>query len=315
MTPGLDARALSLPLPARAQLGEEALHRRLAAFNRRRLQPTLPDARWTAALQEELKLRLHEARWLEGERHRLRDPSLPALEADGLLDWFAALRRRLPGGADGLCAWLAAEAELEPLRWLLRQEAAADADIEQALLLVAPGLPAPSRAMLVRQHAEMLGGDGESLQAQRARLTLVLRLQPLALKDLLWESLALNNLMLGLASERRYAWHALGALAARGLSQAARLPSLCEGLHRLGIPAPARQGLQRQAELARSQSSSLLTELIAPLARDDRLVARAMAEGALLRLRAEERCAARYRQELELPPALRPSTAAPARDT
>lgn len=296
MSPGLDGRAEQL---ARDNVfSEEALHRRLADFNRRRLQPALADGGWTAELQEELQLRLQEGRWLEAERRGLQRAlaGLPA-ETGACMAWFAALREPGPRPTDPLFPWLAAEAGIEQMRWFLLQDTVGDAGLEDWLALVQLQLPAAPRQMLARQCWELTDHGGEALATLRARLALVLRLRP-ALEETVWEALALNNLMLGLAANRRYAYQAIGALAASALTAAARLLPVHEGLRRLGISAPARRYFARQAELAQNQADSWIGEVLGPLVSAEPRSLRPMAEGALLRLQAEQRCCERYRREL-----------------
>src|SRR3569623_2702424 len=50
-----------------------------------------------------------------------------------------------------------------------------------------------------------------------------------------WESLALGNIMLGLAANRRYAYHAIGALGVIALPAPGRAACVTAGLRRLGI--------------------------------------------------------------------------------
>lgn len=296
MTPGLDDRAVFLRRGD--TVSEEALQRRLAAFNRRRWQAALPHPRWTAELEQDLRLRLQEGRWVEGERRRVHEAVLATTVP--LADWFAPLRQRLPQDVDVLCTWLAADADMEPVRWLLRQEAAAEMDIDLALTAVALLLPTPARLRLLRDGAELVGDTAETA-AERARLTRVLRLQPLSFKEIAWEALAPGNLMFALANERRYAWQALGALVARSFALPLRLAAMGAALRRLGVPAPAREGLERQASRARRHAASLLGDIVLPLVGEDAATAQAVVEGALLRQRTERRCAARYRHELEVP--------------
>ena len=71
-----------------------------------------------------------------------------------------------------------------------------------------------------------------------------------------------------------------------------------EGLARLGISKPVRRYFTLHATLDLEHSEAWNREVLAPLVAHDPRAARAMAEGALMRLRAGARCFERYRREL-----------------
>ena len=70
------------------------------------------------------------------------------------------------------------------------------------------------------------------------------------------------------------------------------------GLARLGVAKSARSYFSLHATLDVQHSAAWNREVLAPLVAADARCARAIAEGALMRLRAGERCFARYRAEL-----------------
>jgi hypothetical protein len=95
------------------------------------------------------------------------------------------------------------------------------------------------------------------------------------------EAVALSNLLAGLAFNRRYAFHAVGALGVVELTAPDRTGCVNRGLKRLQIPARDRQyyALHSTLDIAHSRSWNL--EIITPLVREDPARAVAIAEGAL----------------------------------
>jgi hypothetical protein len=116
--------------------------------------------------------------------------------------------------------------------------------------------------------------------------------------DVVWESLALGNLMVALAANRHYAYQSIGALGVIELTAPGRSVLVNEGLKRLGVGGAARRYFALHATLDVKHSVAWNQEVIAPLVATDPRVAQAIAEGALMRLQAGARCFARYRREL-----------------
>ena len=119
-------------------------------------------------------------------------------------------------------------------------------------------------------------------------------------EDTVWEALALGNLMVGLAANRSYAYPALGALGVIELTAPDRAEYVNAGLKRLDVPAEARRYYALHATLDVKHSEAWNREVLYPLVAADPRLAQPLAEGALLRLRAGERCFRRYRRELGL---------------
>jgi hypothetical protein len=116
-------------------------------------------------------------------------------------------------------------------------------------------------------------------------------------EDTVWEALALANVMAGLAANRRYAYHSVGALGVIEMTAPGRVSLVNEGLKRLGVSASGRQYFQLHAGLDIRHSEAWNREVIYPLVSADMSCASAIAEGALMRLRCGERCFQRYRAE------------------
>jgi hypothetical protein len=291
VSPALDGDLSSLRSePAARAEPAEAQHRRLAAFNDERLGAGFADGSWSAELHEELQLRLQEVRFVESERRGVR-ADLAALNADpaAVASWFARLAER-PAAADAsLFHWLAETASLEQMRWFLSQAQAVDNGLARLPTLVGLRLG----GFLVPLVAE---GDGAQRAVLWQRLRLVLRLPADAPESAqpLWQVLAINNLLLALAVDRRYAYQALGALAALVLTTPARARAIDRGLQRLGLSAPAREYFRRLADGdARNWAQAALPTLAA-----DARAARALLEGSLLYLRAAQRCWTRCGRQL-----------------
>src|SRR3954468_23467482 len=69
-----------------------------------------------------------------------------------------------------------------------------------------------------------------------------------AVEDTVWESLALSNLMVALAANRRYAYQAVGALGVIEMNAPDRVGRVNEGLKRLGDTTQAGVYFQLHAE-------------------------------------------------------------------
>ena len=110
----------------------------------------------------------------------------------------------------------------------------------------------------------------------------------------MWEALALSNLLIGLAANRRYAWQAVGALGMAEPSTADRARRAVLGMKRLGMGGDDRL----HSALGCNHLAAWNAEVLLPLLEEDPARAPFLAEGALLRLRAGARCFRRYRAEL-----------------
>src|SRR6185369_10398765 len=100
--------------------------------------------------------------------------------------------------------------------------------------------------------------------------------------EVVWEALALCNLLLALAANRRYAYHAIGALGVVELTAPRRAAHVDAGLARLGYDAQVR----RYFALDPKRSEAWNREVFRPLVAAQPRLARGLAEGALMRLRA-----------------------------
>ena len=274
------------------------LHLALAHFAQRRLRPALPET--PIHQPDDLRLRALEAAFLEDEREAVADRAAAAPEEpEAFVRWFEALREEGPGQGDPLFPWLMTRASLAQMRWFLQQEVAGEAGFDDLVALTQVRMPVRAKLELARNYWDEMGRGREP--AMHGLLLTQLAQAIDAEADparTVWEALALGNLLVALALDRRYAFHSVGALGAVELTAPGRVAQVDQGLARLGLPKAARRYFTLHATLDIQHSAAWNREVLAPLVREEPRVARAIAEGALMRLRAGARCFERYRREL-----------------
>ena len=217
----------------------------------------------------------------------------------GFVGWFETLESSGPGQHDPLFPWLARHATLEEMRWYLQQEAAGEAGFDDLTAYTQVKLPERIKLELARNYWDEMGkGNAKGMHGPMLRrLVEALELHP-TIADTVWESLTLANAMTAMATRRDYAWHALGALGVIELTAPGRSAAVAEGLKRLGVTAKDRLYFDLHAVLDVKHSAAWNAEAIAPAVAEDPRRARAIAEGALIRLNCGARCFERYRREL-----------------
>ena len=275
-------------------------HEELQRLNHARLSPGYtPPPRWRHELDRELQLRVVELVFLDEARAEVAERARQApAEVTAFLAWFAELRSVGPGQHDRLFAWLESTASLEQFRWFLRQEVAGEAGFDDLVALTQLRMPTRAKLELARNYWDEMGrGDergmhGPMLAHLDLELALDHRIAPVA------EALALGNLLAGLAFNRMYAYHSVGALGAVELTAPDRARLVNAGLRRLGIAADIRRYYALHATLDLKHSESWNREVIGPLVAAEPACRFAIAEGALMRLLAGQRCFERYRREL-----------------
>lgn len=261
----------------------ERLHRTLARWNVRRLRAEHPTLRWRDEIEDDLGMRSLEGEWIEAERSALRPWTRDVPRGTtGFLHWFEALVDEGAHHPASMLDPLAERTTLSEARWWLRQELAAEAGIDALVSLtrlrmpdvpaVAPAAAADETRRLVRL-GQALGVEGHA--------------------NVVWESLALSNLAVACALNRRYAWHAVGALGAVALAAPVRMERMRQALVRLGLP-----GAEDDRAGAGDETGAWIREVLVPRVAEDAERAPLLAEGALLWLRGAARCARRYRSEL-----------------
>ncbi|MDB4930395.1 MAG: hypothetical protein JWM10_2879 [Myxococcaceae bacterium] len=277
----------------------EALHRRLQGFNRTRLRPETSTVAWESRLAEEHEFLLLEGRFVEQERARVAAAAARApTDPDGFVRWFEALRETGPGQGDRLFPWLERSASREQMCWFLTQEVAGEAGFDDLVALTQVKLPTGAKLELARNYWDEMGqGNAGGMHGPMLEL-LVRDLRLPEHAEVVWESVALGNLMVALAANRRYAYQSIGALGVIELTAPGRSAHVNAGLRRLGVGGAARRYFALHATLDLKHSASWNQEVLRPLVAERPEAAACIAEGALLRLGAGARCFERYRRQL-----------------
>ena len=281
---------------------EDRWHHRLTEFNAARFTPGLPHDGWEQEIEAQTATLIEEGHWLEEQRAAV---SLRAAEAprdpDGFVAWFEQLEHTGPGQADPLFDWLAEQASMDEMRWFLQQEVAGEAGFDDLTALTQLRLPTPAKLELARNYWDEMGrGNEKGMHGPMlAHLAAKLELQPLV-ETTVWEALALANTMAGLAANRRYAFHSVGALGVIEQTAPSRAKLVGEGLRRLNVSAKDRHYFDLHAILDVKHSAAWNAEAAWPLVKLNPDWAPALAEGALMRLECGAACFRRYRQEFGL---------------
>ena len=276
-------------------------HRELAQFNAQRLLPGLPGNSWRGELQTELLFKVSEGHYLEALRAEIAH-LLPreATSTDAFIAWFEALHSTGPGQQHPLFEWLADTASLADMHWFLTQEAGGEAGFEDLVAYAQVKLPAQAKLECARNYWDEMGhGKQSAMHGQMLdRMVAELGLRPL-IDTTVWQALALNNTMVGLATNRRYAYHALGALGVIELTAPDRVKKVSAGMKRLGLDGRMRAYFDLHGALDVSHAKCWIREVIRPLAEGNPRRAQALAEGALMRLLCGKHCFDRYSLQLK----------------
>ena len=282
-----------------SQVDPVLMHTTLAASHASRFNPRLDANDWERDQQREFAIRRLERDFVEAERRAVaaslkRVPS----EARAFVSWFQELEHNGPGQDDPLFPWLAESANIDQMRWFLNQELAGEAGFDDLVAMTQVKLPARAKLEMARNYWDEMGQghEGGMHGPMLGRLAQALRLTDQG--DTVWEALALGNLMVAFASARHYAFQSIGALGVIELTAPGRSALVNAGLKRLGIGGEARRYYALHATLDVRHSAAWNREVLEPLVAGNPAAALRIAEGALLRLRAGERCFARYRRAL-----------------
>lgn len=277
-------------------------HAQLSQFNSTRLAPGHIHSDWLSDIKTDHDMRIDEGRFVETEREAIRDAARNVPDEPGaFVRWFEDLREHGPGQGDPLFPWLAATAPLDPMRWFLTQEAAGEAGFDDLVAMTQVKFPVRAKLEMARNYWDEMGrGHQRGMHgAMLATVVNELELEP-TIEETVWEALALANLMVALAANRRYAYHAIGALGAIEMTSPGRVSQVNEGLKRLGVPAHARTYFQLHAGLDIKHSEAWNKEVLYTVVEADARSAQPIAEGALMRLVCGARCFRRYREHLGL---------------
>jgi hypothetical protein len=242
---------------------------------------------------------LAEGEFLEAVRkeigHLARD--IPT-EPHSFIEWYELLKETGPGQGDPLFPWLAAEATREQMQWFLLQEVAGEAGFEDLLAVTQVKMSERAKLEMARNYWDEMGrGAAKGMHGPMLnRLSAYFGLEP-SVETVVPEALALGNCMIGMASNRRYAFHSIGALGVIEMTAPGRAHQVDRGLRRLGVPAKKRHYFAVHAVLDVKHSQAWNAEVLLPLVTEEPRRAQAIGEGALMRLWHGARCFDRYRRE------------------
>ena len=277
----------------------EALHRRLAAWNHRRLAVGKPHPGWRDDLRADLEMQMIEGAFVESLRAEIADRAAEApTDVEGFVAWFEALKENGPGQNHQLFPWLSGEASYEDMRWFLLQEVAGEAGFDDLVAYAQVKMPTQPKLELARNYWDEMGrgNEGGMHGPMLARLAEALNLHP-TIEGTVWPSLALGNALVAFSTTRRYAYHAMGALGVVELTAPWRAAHVAEGLKRLGV-GKERQYFALHSTLDIKHSEDWNEEVLRPLVAADPDCARYIAEGALIRLTCGARCFEAYTDQL-----------------
>ncbi|WP_240345010.1 iron-containing redox enzyme family protein [Novosphingobium sp. THN1] len=245
-------------------------------------------------------MRYLETSFLEELRAEVVDRAREApTDVDGFVEWFEGLKQTGPGQGDPLFPWLADSANEVQLRWFFEQEAAGEAGFDDLVAYTQVKLPVSAKLELARNYWDEMGrGNVRGMHGPMLNdLARTMGVEP-TIDNTVWESLALANAMTGMATNRGFAWHSVGALGVIELTAPGRSAMVAKGLRRIGLSDRERRYFDLHAVLDVKHSEDWNREALRPLVEEDPRRATAMAEGALMRLMCGERCFARYRATL-----------------
>lgn len=269
----------------------------LALFNRARIAPGLGDEP-----EDDLRMLQAERRFVEDARRTIA-PLVRGVPtgARRFVAWFEMLRDSGPGQGDPLFPWLAERASYNQMRWFLEQEVAGEAGFDDLVAVTQVKMPVRAKLEMARNYWDEMG-RGEEKGMHGPMLETLARHFEVSprIETTVAESLALGNMMMALAFNRRYAFHSVGALGAIEMTAPTRATFVVDGLNRLGVPKKSSHYFSLHAVLDVKHSQAWNAEVLEQLVAEDPRRAQAIAEGALLRLWCGEQCFIRYRKEFAI---------------
>jgi len=281
---------------------QHQLHIDLMRHGHARMVPKTPqqDGNWEATLQHNLGMAEKEIRFFEQERQEILHLANEApSDTAGFLAWFESLRETGPGQNDPLFPWLAKHVNESQMRWFIQQELAGEAGFDDLVALTQLRMPAQAKLEMARNYWDEMGrGSEQGMHGTMLDATVrELNISENTADNAVWEALALGNLLLAAAFNRRYAYHSVGALGAVELTAPTRSVWVAKALQKLNISKSGSLYFRIHSTVDIRHSKDWNREVIATLVDGNPGVAQAIAEGALMRLNAGARCFDRYRRE------------------
>jgi hypothetical protein len=278
----------------------EQAQRSLAHFNHERIAPGLGERPTRSSLSFLRRMEKLETSFVENARRQIASVVRQAPNsANAFIAWFESLKEQGPGQNDPLFPWLAEQATIEQMRWFLTQEVAGEAGFDDLVAMTQVKMPERAKLEMARNYWDEMGrGDPRGMHGPMLeRLAKHLRLE-VDIDTTVPESLALANMMMAFAFNRRYAFHAVGALGVIEMTAPGRSEYVYRALQRLNVPKKQSHYFALHAVLDVKHSEAWNREVLRPLVLEDPRRARAIAEGAVLRLWCGARCFTRYRQHM-----------------
>jgi hypothetical protein len=279
-----------------------AFQEALTRYNAARFRPALPEETSDDELAREGAVARAEIAFVESLRKAIAPltADIPA-EPERFIAWFERLKEIGPGQGDALFPWLATGATLEQMKWFLFQEVAGEAGFDDLLAMTQVKMSVQPKLEMARNFWDEMGrGSGKGMHGPMLeRLAEHFGLAPTP-ETVVPESLALGNTMIALARHRRYAYHSIGALGVIEMTAPTRAGYVDQGLRRLGVPAKKRHYFAVHAILDVKHSEAWNREVLRPLVEEDPRRARAIGEGAMMRLWHGARTFKRYKREFGL---------------
>ena len=260
--------------------------RGLTAFNAARLRPSLPEEAAPHELALEHAIAQAEVAFIEAQRVVIAPlvADVPT-DANSFLAWFEQLKLSGPGQGDLLFPWLAQSASAEQMKWFLHQEVAGEAGFDDLLAMTQVKMPVQAKLEMARNFWDEMGRGREKgmhgPMLERLASYFDVASTP---ETVIPELLALGNTMIALARHRRYGFHSAGALGVIEMTAPTRAGYVDQGLRRLKIPPKKRHYFALHAILDVKHSEEWNREVLRPLVAEDPRRAKAIAEGAVMRL-------------------------------
>lgn len=283
------------------QFLNNAFQRTLAKWNRERLAPGFPDVDWRRDFDKQMQMLRLEGAFVDELRAEVAgDLSSVPEKAPEFVSWFEALKDSGPGQNHPVFTWLAETATEGQMRWFLTQEAAGEAGFDDLVAMTQVKLPFGPKIELAENYWDEMGrGQYRGIHGLLlGELVESMGINP-EIDTTVWESLALANAMTAMASTRRYAWLSVGALGVVELTAPWRCVHVSAGLKRLGYGQRERLYYDLHSHIDVKHSATWNKNALLPLVEEDPRRARAIAEGALIRMRCAQRCFERYSELLE----------------
>ncbi|NRB40423.1 MAG: iron-containing redox enzyme family protein [Pseudomonadales bacterium] len=288
--------------PKAQLINNQQFHQELMRFGHARMVPKTPqqDSDWQATLQHNLLMTGREIRFFEQERQKIMHLANEApSDTLGFLAWFESLRDTGPGQNDALFPWLADHVDESQMRWFIQQEVAGEAGFDDLVALTQLRMPVQAKLEMARNYWDEMGrGSEQGMHGPMLDATVrELNISDNTPDNAVWEALALGNMLLAAAFNRRYAYHSVGALGAVELTAPSRSVWVAKALQKLNISKSGSLYFKIHSTVDIRHSKDWNREVIASLVDGNPDVAQAIAEGALMRLNAGARCFDRYRRE------------------